>query len=462
MKHGEFLTGDRAKDQRNVELILGAVEELYGRGSVDDIVRSAVDRAIRVTGAQRGILLLGTQGGPLSVRLARNNAREDLEPTLKYSTSISKKVWTTGQPHLSVDTLLGATDFKKSITDLKLLSILAAPLSVKDRLIGVLYVDSTKLAKEFTDGDRAVFESLAGLVAVALEQARLAAEEAERKRLETEMAITQAQLAVEEAEKSRLEAEMEIAQRVQLSLMPKDLAPPPGFDLAAEGRSCVEMSGDYYDVIPLSDGSLALVVGDVSGHGLSAALFSISVRAVLRTVLRTAGDVVAALGDLNALLCRDMRSDEYMTLFVGILDPENATIRWVSAGHNWPIIVRASSPAGPVDELATTGPALGVLPGHRYRVSAPVRLDPGDTLVLYTDGLHEAHDAARDLYGEERFQASVRVHAARTPLAGPVLSGILEDLDRFLNGRPMDDDVTCMVLRKTGDARAKANTEGRA
>ncbi len=426
MRHGAFLTGDPQRDQRNVDMLLGAVEELYGRGDLDTVMRSAVDRAIMVTGAQRGVLLLADGAGNLGVRVARHRDGKDLARDLRYSRSVANRVWTSGKPHLTVDAEGrdgAALTLGRSILDLRLLSILAVPLPVKDRSIGVLYVDSTAQAKEFTDADRTVFEALAGLVAVAIESARLAAEEAERQRLSREMAV---------------------ARKIQQSLQPKDLPVPEGYDVAAEARPCVETSGDYYDAIPLSDGCVGLVVGDVSGHGLGAALFMACVRALLRTLLHMQPDPLRAFAGLNAFLCRDMPEGSFMSLFLGVLDPGAGTLRYVSAGHNPPLLRRGGAP---LRELDRTGPVLGVVADHAYRMSEPIPLAPGDALVLYTDGIFEARDAAGDLYGEERFHASVEAHAQRGAGAKELLAGLLADLEAFVGQRPMDDDVTCLVVR---------------
>lgn len=423
-----LLTGDRARDERNVEALLKALAGLHGRGDLDALVRSAVDGAILVTGAQRGVLLLPLPDGSLGVRTARDRAGADLPPTLRYSGSVAKKVWTTGQPSLTMDAEGSAAGaLGRSILDLRLLSILAVPLRAKDRPIGVLYVDSTATAKEFTVGDRAVFEALAGIVAVAIEQARLAAEEAEGK---------------------RLQAEVEVARKIQSSQQPTRVQAPPGFQIVAEGRPCVETSGDYHDAIPLSDGTLALVVGDVSGHGLGAAIFMTSARAVLRSILPVRADPLEAVDGLNAYLCRDMPEGSFMSLFVGILDPKARTLTWVNAGHNAPIRVRRGREP---EELGPTGPVLGVIPGFAYRRQGPMALEPGDAVFLFTDGLVEARDRGSNLYGEERLTASLSAHALAHPDASGILSGVLTDLATFVGTRPMDDDLTCMVLRVTAE-----------
>ena len=425
MKTTGFLTGDRARDQRNVDLLLGAVGELYGSTGLDALLRSAVDRAIAVTGAQRGVLLLADAAGVLAVRVARHKDGRELAHDLRYSRSAVQRVWATRQPHLTIDGEggAGAGALGRSVLDLRLLSILGVPLLAQDRPLGVLYVDSTATAKEFTDGDRAVFESLAGLVAVAIERARLAAEEAERK---------------------RLSSEVDVARKIQLSLHPRDFAAPPGFDLAGESRACVETSGDYHDVLHGAGGRLALLVGDVSGHGLGAALFMASARALVRTLFADATDPVPAFRGLNAFLCRDMPGDSFMSLLAATIDPADRSLRWVSAGHNAPLLWRAGQE---MRELAPTGPVLGVVPDCAYRVGGPFTLEAGDALLLYTDGLFESRGPDGEPFGEPRLQESLAAHAAETAAARPVVDGLLADLKAYLGDRPVDDDVTCVVLR---------------
>ena len=185
------------------------------------------------------------------------------------------------------------------------MSIIAAPLPGRGRPVGVLYVDSQRTATGFTEGDRAVFEALAGLVATAIEQTRLA----------------------------HTQRELDVARRIQRRMAPRGVPAPTEFDVAFEGMSAVETSGDYHDVIPLADGRLALVVGDVSGHGLGAALYMTSARAALHTLLRSHDDPLELLGDLNAYLCGDMEPSDFMTLFLGIVDPRARSLWWASAGH---------------------------------------------------------------------------------------------------------------------------------
>jgi sigma-B regulation protein RsbU (phosphoserine phosphatase) len=422
----DILTGEAERDRRNVTILMESVAELYGLMGLDELNRRAVDRAIKVTGAERGILLLDGDQGRLAARVARSRKGQDMPLELRYSRSVVDKVWTTGKPHQTVDAEdPSAHSLGQSIVELRLLSIMAVPLPSRGRNLGVLYVDSTVQAKEFTQADFSVMKALGGLIALAVENARLAAAQAEKQRLERELAV---------------------ARDIQQRLLPKDLPIPAGLDLAAQGHPAEETSGDYYDVIPLADGRLALVVGDVSGHGLGPALFMASTRAVLHSLLHTPASPEQIMGTLNAFLKRDMPVGSFMSLFLGVLDPRTRTLAYVSAGHNPPLLVRRG---GAIEELRRTGPLLGIMDGPVYRLSPPVALASGDVLVLYTDGIYEAQSAKEEMYGEERFIASLVRYAARGTKAQDVLEGTLGDLFAFTVGRPLDDDVTCLVLRAT-------------
>jgi sigma-B regulation protein RsbU (phosphoserine phosphatase) len=171
-----------------------------------------------------------------------------------------------------------------------------------------------------------------------------------------------------------------------------------------------------------------------------------STRAIVHAVVDRGLDASQVLGTVNGFLCRDMPEEFFLSLFIGILDPEHRTFEYASAGHNPPILRRAD---GTLEDLGRTGPVLGVLPEARYRTADPVRLAAGDVMVLYTDGIYEAHDPAGEIWGEDRFRAAVGEGGARAPSARALLEGVLADLEAFRRDRELDDDVTCLVLRVT-------------
>jgi sigma-B regulation protein RsbU (phosphoserine phosphatase) len=416
----DILTGSPDRDSRNVAILMESVAELYGPAELGEATRRALDRAIRVTGAQRGFLLLGEALTPWVVRDAHG---ADLPPGQRYSRTVVEKVAATGKAWHTVDVEDDTrASLGQSALDLRLLSIMCVPLAAKGETLGLLYVDSTVTAREFTKEDLKVFEALGGLIAIAVENARLLAER---------------------AEKERLQREMDVARDIQQRLFPKELVAPPGFDLAGRGLPCEETSGDYYDVVPLGDGRVALVVGDVSGHGLGPAMFMASARALARALLGRRTSPTEIMQTLNAFLARDMPSSSFMTFFLGILDPATRTLTYANAGHNAPVLVRAD---GSRAELGRTGPVLSVIDDATYR-SADVVLRPGDVAILYTDGIFEAHDPSGEIWGEARFQESFARHVAAGGSASAILDGVLADLMAHAAGRALEDDVTCLVLR---------------
>ncbi len=423
----DILTGDVERDRRNVQILLESVAELYSPREHDDVIRHALDRAIEVTGAQRAILLQGDADGVLVPKTARKAGGEDLPTDQRYSSSVADRVWTQGEPQLMVDAEdQSASALGQSILDLRLLSIMATPLPVKNENLGVLYVDSTVQAKEFTKADFAVFKALGGMVAVALQNAEL---------LE------------ERAEKERMARELDVARSIQQSLFPKDIENPAGFDIAALGHPCEEVSGDYYDVIPLSGGRVALVVGDVSGHGLGPSIFMAQTRALIHSLLHTHPGPRQVMESLNVFLERDMPIQSFMTLFLGVLDPAAHTLSYVSAGHNPPLVVRGEAGGNGVEELPATGPLLGVVGAATYEVGVPVILGAGDVVLLYTDGIFEAHNPSDEIYGEDRLRDSLVQHARSGAGAQAVMDGVFADLLTFCEGRSHDDDVTSLVIR---------------
>ena len=417
----DVLTGRTDRDRRNVQVLLESVTELYS-APPQELSHRAVDRAILVADAQRGILLLDEGEGPRPA-VARDRARRDLPLDLRYSRSVVDRVWRSGAPLYTVDAPeVKAAALGQSVLDLRLLSIMAVPLLVEGRRLGILYVDSTAQARAFDEADLVVFQALSGLIAVAVERERkdrmerqLLAGRVENERMER-------QLLAERLEKERMEHQISLAHDVQRRLLPSDLTAPSGFDLAGEARACEALSGDYFDAIRLADGKVALVVGDVSGHGIGPALFMASARALIQALLGEGADPLKVLRTVNNFLARDMPDNAFMSLFLGLLDPVAKVLVYGSAGHNPPLLVRAS---GGIEELGKTGPVLAVLEDVPYRISGGLALSSGDALALYTDGIFEAHRADGEMYGETRFRDS---------LEGHVRAGALRPGDRA--GRP--------------------------
>ncbi|MBP1928865.1 serine phosphatase RsbU (regulator of sigma subunit) [Methanolinea mesophila] len=242
----------------------------------------------------------------------------------------------------------------------------------------------------------------------------------------------------------REKAELRIASHIQLSFLPRKVPRIEGFDIAAVSTPAREVGGDFYDIIDLGKERTGLVIADVAGKGVPAALFMVLSRTTVRTSARMKEPVAAAVTDANRMISADADQGMFVTLVLGILDHRAREFTYGNAGHNPPLHYRDST--GEIIPLSPTGMALGVDEDAIY-TQAAVTLDPGDLLVFYTDGVVEAEDAAHGQFGEDRLVAVIRQHHDLT--AAGVLAKIQEAIGEFIAGAPQYDDLTILVLRAT-------------
>jgi serine phosphatase RsbU (regulator of sigma subunit) len=257
-------------------------------------------------------------------------------------------------------------------------------------------------------------------------------------------------LALELADRVTMKRDLEIAKEIQTWLMPA--APPqvPGIEMAFATRPANTVAGDYYDAFlrPVTTNSvmpcplLLLVVADVAGKSVPAALLMATLQASLRTLAGVCTTPLELIERLNRYCCeQNVGGQRFTTGFFAELDPGTRQLTYVNAGHNWPVIRRAS---GAVERLQTGGLPLGLMPNARYECGQNV-LAPGDLLLVFTDGLVEAEDEKEEQYGEHRMLATLNSHSGRT--AAEILQGIMTSADRFVGSAPQHDDITCFVLR---------------
>jgi sigma-B regulation protein RsbU (phosphoserine phosphatase) len=247
----------------------------------------------------------------------------------------------------------------------------------------------------------------------------------------------------EMAQRERLNRELEIAREVQEHLFPQRLPPAPGLDYCGECRPAREVGGDYYDFLELSDGRLGIAIGDVSGKGVGAALMMASLEASLRALASVVRDPADLMGRVNSLVCQASAANRYATLFYAEYDPATRRLTYVNAGHNPPVVLRNGAGACHVLRLETGGPVIGLLP-QRYQPGV-FSHEPGDVVMLFTDGVTESMNVRDEEWGEERL-----IDLAKTCHGLPVLEGmkrILAAAQAFAGGAPQHDDMTLVVLR---------------
>jgi len=242
--------------------------------------------------------------------------------------------------------------------------------------------------------------------------------------------------------------ELAIAAEIQQSFLPKNIPKVEGFDVAGKSVMAKEVGGDFFDVIPfevvhLGNKRMGILIADVSGKGVPAALFMALSRIIVRVnATWHRDDPAQAIYDANNLIAADATAGMFVTLFYGILDHEKQTITYVNAGHNPPILYRAAD--GTLVEFEGTGMALGAQENTPY-TSRAFPLAAGDVLVLYTDGITEANNEKGEMYGEDRLHAVITSSAGRA--APEILDAILADVKTFSGSAPQYDDITLMVIR---------------
>jgi serine phosphatase RsbU (regulator of sigma subunit) len=229
---------------------------------------------------------------------------------------------------------------------------------------------------------------------------------------------------------------------VQASLLPAGLPPVAGCDIAGEWRPAGNVGGDYYDVLPMPDGSLALCVADVSGKGMPAALLMSNLQAGVRALLGNGVQLSRLVSRLNALTARNVQAGRFITLFIGVMDPSRRRLTFCNAGHNAALLVRSD---GSCQRLSTGGPVLGVLEGAVF-AEKQVRVGPGDRLIAYTDGVTERGAAHGEEFGEARLIELARANRARD--AAGMRDAIIDSVTRFGAG-PFEDDLTVLVVAVT-------------
>jgi serine phosphatase RsbU (regulator of sigma subunit)/anti-sigma regulatory factor (Ser/Thr protein kinase) len=303
------------------------------------------------------------------------------------------------------------------------------PLVSQGELIGVLNLGQRRSERPYNLDDRRLLDNLAGNAAAAIRVAHLV-------RHQEHQARTHA----------RIDQELKVAQLIQQQFLPQEAPAPEGWSVVPYYRPAREVGGDFYDFIPLPEGRIGLVVGDVTDKGVPAAMVMATTHSILRTDAPRIVDPGAVLSRANDLLCAEMPPKMFVTCLYAVLDPATGHLRFANAGHNLPCIYTADG----VVEPRATGMPLGLMPGLVYD-EQEVTVAPGSTVLLYSDGVIEAHNPERELYGFPR----IRELVGRTPAGDEVVRAVLDDLDEFTGpGWEQEDDITLVSI-----SRASASVE---
>ena len=310
------------------------------------------------------------------------------------------------------------------------------PLVSQGELIGLLNLGPRLSQQEYSADDRKLLNDLATQTAPAVQVAQL---------------VRQQQRQAQERE--RIEQELRVARLIQQTLLPKEVPDLEGYKLAAYYQPAREVGGDFYDFLKLDDEHLGLVVGDVTDKGVPAAIVMATTRTMLRASAQRLDSPGEVLKRVNDVIVRDIPPNMFITCLYAILNLNSGLLRYANAGHDLPYRRRSSSSssteAGGAEELRATGMPLGLLPGMSYEEKEIV-LDRGDSVLFYSDGLVEAHDPERKMFGFPRLQGLVGAHRSDGPA---MVNFLLSELARFTGEEwEQEDDITLVTLDRSETA----------
>ena len=418
-----------------LDQLLAATALLHSQLPLDEVLGMMLDHAISVMDADRGLLLEADDKASLHVRLARRSGGLRLPPeSLAPSQTAIQLALRKQEAVITEDLAQAEIDLQaaQSIVAQRLRAVVVIPLYAfshaktdessanlkRGQFLGVLYLDSRRPAA-FSKLDRQLLDAFTDQAASILDNARLVARERERQ---------------------RLEQEINIARDIQQALLPRNFRDYRHLSVAGCNFPCLSVGGDYFDVFPLSDNRTAFLIADVSGKGLGAALLTQLLQGAL-SGMTLGTDPARLFNHLNRFLCDHAAVGRYATMFFGILD-ENGGLEYINAGHPSPILIRRS---GSADEAFTEGSfPVGLVPEAEY-ATACVKLEPGDTLVLFSDGVTEAMDPKEDFFGMPRLRQLLTGHN-ETPL-DELQKLVLEAVENFARGASQADDLTLLLVR---------------
>lgn len=410
------------RQNRVLSVLSKAASALLVHRPLPELFDLVLDLLFEAVPAERAAILL-LEGGEAQIKASRSRSGQ---PISRVSRSIARRVLDQRVslliPNVFEDATLRTQD---SIMSSGIRAALCAPLwytamagSDKDAVIGLVYLDTLAL-QSFGEDDLRILTAIANVAASKIENVRL----------------------IEESlEKRRLEEDVRLAAEIQRSLLPGVAPDVPGYDVSGSNRSCRTVGGDYYD-FALEKGRLLLALGDVSGKGTGAALLMTVLRAAVRGHWAD-GSPAEAVARINRTVCQNVPENKYVTFFMATLEPETGRLSYVNAGHNPPLLIGAD---GSRRELTEGGMVLGMFEGVPY-VDAAVTLQPGDTLLIFSDGVTETFDPDGVEYGEDRLAALV--HRERGRRAAELELEILRELEVFSEGAKATDDRTMIVLKR--------------
>lgn len=389
---------------------------------LDEVMAKILDALFRIfMQADRGFVILRESPDDPIVIKAVKHRRETDEEKSRISRTIINQVMESREAILSADAASDSRfDMSQSIADFRIRSMMCAPLIDSDgNALGVIQVDTLDQRSRFREDDLVVLATVA---------------------LQAAIVVENAQLHEETLRQQAVDKELQLARRVQRGFLPDGPPEVEGYEFFDYYRPAKHVGGDYYDYIPLPGDRLAVILADVSGKGVPAALLMVKLSAEMRYFLLSEATPAAAINLMNRSFGRSDWEDRFVTLAAAVLDIKKHEVTLVNAGHMPPLLKHGDGSVEPVgDEI--TGVPLGVSEDFTYE-QMNIQLAPGESLTLFTDGISEAMNSARELYGLNRIQSQVEAPAGNVLELG---EHVLSDVKRFVGDQPQSDDM-CLTM----------------
>jgi serine phosphatase RsbU (regulator of sigma subunit) len=422
-------------DLRHMTAILNGLRAVGSGRVLDEVLTLVIDSALEVTSADRGFIMLASKAGDLEFRTGRGKGRLPM-PGASFVTSlkIPREVFESGESRIVGDLMEGDTaNAHVGTIAVGIRHVLCVPLrvtqfapapagSAEGHVIGVLYLDGRERGTLLSPATKFSLEAFATQAALAIDSARLYAEAAER---------------------AKLERDWRMAAEIQQVLLPEPRWRGATCDLAATSVPCRTIGGDFFDYLDLPRGEFGFSLGDVAGKGPPAALLATAVQSNFVAQAPVAVDPADLMTRLNRALLRRPVEARFATMFYGELSPDGL-LRYSNAGQEPPVVVRAD---GIVEALDVGGPVLGLLGVAAYEFGA-ASLQPGDIVVVCSDGITEARDPSGDEYGRDRMTELLSREHGGDPEV--VLRRLMDSVNAFAGTEPQADDITALVLRYSG------------
>ncbi len=432
--HTERPHASAVNDLRQLAALLESLRALGSGRVLDEVLALVLDTAIDVTGAERGFIMLAATGQPLEMKLARAKGRITLPPTgFNTSRKIPEEVFATGELQIVADLLDGdLANAHMGTVALGIRHVACIPLRMvryldradmasETRNIGVLYLDSREKGSLLAPHTRTALDTLANEAGVAIENARLYRET---------------------LDKARLEHELRIAAEIQRALLPEGTHSGKFFAAAGTSLQARAIGGDFFDLIDTPDGMFGFLVGDVAGKGPAAALLTSKIMGIFSAFASLGDDPAQTVDGINKVLTRRQIDARYATLLYGQLAPTGKLV-FCNGGHNPPFVFGVDG----LRRIEAGGMPVGLFEMAKYSADS-ITLKPGDTMVLYSDGVTEAQNVAGEDFGEARMSAVLEQYYQEPVTV--LLEKLMGAVSDFARGAEQYDDVTALVVKYTG------------